>query len=374
MVRERGGWLDELDYLRGFAILAIVTIHVGAFYTTIGYPSIVGDVANYLTHLADYGVPVFFFISGFVLAMRYFERLDVRSFYRRRLVFILPPYLAFSALYLVYDHYAFGTSSISEAAWSVALFNAVGIFWFVAVLLQLYLLFPLLTRWQRRSEARGRPWEPMAVSLALYAAWYGVLEGWTADALNAIAQPVPGFGEIVAGRVFLVSLPFFVLGIYLQRQPEVTSSLYRRAGTAAFVPVALGLAVVLTFLGQGFWWALVVVPFSVIMLALLHRASVALVGRPVPGSRLVRTMGVYSFGVYLVHILVIAAVVNRLWAVGLGAEDAVFYILLMLGTVLGSIAFLFIVNLLPFGERLTGVKASSRHPRKTVPKGEAEAK
>lgn len=348
-------WIGEFDLLRGFAILGIVVIHSFSYYNTIDPSDLIVPVASYITHLADFGVPVFFFVSAYVLTLRYFNEMDLKNFYRKRLSVIVLPYLAFSALYIVYNFMTISEYSASRAAWDVVLFNATGIFWFIAVLLQLYLLFPLLTRWQRSSERRGRGWEMLAVSTFAYIVWYLFLLEPTAAAIGSIAQPVPDFGEIVASRIFIGYLPFFALGMWAQRSPS-WESMVTKLGSMVLLPVALLLAGVLTLLGSGPWWALVVLPFTVVMLGQLYRLSRWVMGRRSVADRVFRTMGTYAYGIYLAHMLVIAVVVNRLWAVGIFADQAVFYILLLVGTVALSIAALFVLNLLPFGTMLTGVR------------------
>jgi len=362
MAGERDGWIKEFDYLRGFAILAIVTIHTMAFYTTITVPSLIVPIGNYLTHLADFGVPVFFFVSGFVLTLRYFDRLDVRSFYRRRLTTIVVPYLIFAVLYSAYNLMTVPGYTVSRALWSIVLFDSAGTFWFIAVLLQLYLLFPLLVWWQRSSEGRGRGWEMLATSAIVYIGFWAVF-AYLGPAIGAVVEPMSNFGGIVADRLFPGYLVFFALGMWAQRTPEVWGPEVERLGHVAIVPVVLLLAVPLTIFGFGLLWAIVVLPFTVLALGVLYRASRGLAARPRPVSRAMEAIGKYSFGIYLIHILVIAVIVNRLWALGIFADQALFYLILLPATVIVSMVSLFLLNLLPFGEYITGVKTSARTPR-----------
>lgn len=359
MMTTTKGWIGEFDLLRGFAILGIVVIHSFSYYNTIDPGNLIVPVASYLTHLADFGVPVFFFVSAFVLTLRYFDVTNVKGFYRRRLSVIVLPYLAFSALYIIYNFMIVPDYTATRAVWDIVLFNTTGIFWFIAVLLQLYLIFPLLTRWQRSSERRGRGWEMLAISTAAYVVWYLFLLEPTAAVIDSIAQPVPDFGDIVASRIFIGYLPFFALGIWAQRSSS-WGSWVERLGSLALLPAALLLAGLLTFLGSGAWWALVVLPFTVVMLGQLYRLSRWLMARRGAVDRAIRMMGTYAYGIYLSHMIIIAVLVNRLWAVGIFADQAVFYIILLVGTVVLSIAVLFVLNLLPFGTMLTGVRAGRR--------------
>lgn len=360
-------WMRELDFLRAFAILGIVAIHVGAFSATLEYPNAIVPITEFIAHLSDFGIPLFFFVSGFVLAVRYFDGGRREGFYHRRFMAIVPPYLVFSTAYLVYAYVALGQTSLYRAAWSYLLFDATGILWFLAVILQLYLLFPFLAAWLRRLESKGQAWKLVVYAALLYVAWYAFLEQAIGAVLNAAWQPVPDLGGIVAGRLFPGFLLFFVLGMYLARtRTSSRQAVDTLSRSYMIVPLLLG-AVGLQLLGSGFWWEMAVVPYSLVASALLLRLSYWLATRPGSVSRGLVTVGRYSFGIYIAHILVMALVVNRLWALGLGAGDALFYVLLYTLTIGICILGLWALNLLPFGPTLSGVKRSARdggrHPK-----------
>lgn len=365
VVDNAKGWIGEFDLLRGFAIMAIVFIHIGAFSLTIDHTSVITPVAIYLTHLADFGVPLFFFISGFVLTLRYFRPVVLRTFYRKRLMMVIPPYLAFSAVYALYNYVSLDQTSMYRAAWSFVLFDSAGVFWFLAIIVQFYLLFPFLVRWLTRLEAQGQSWKFLAYTGGLYVAWWAALYQLTALGINAVWQPVPGLGYIVADRLFPGFLLFFALGIYASRSPRLTSETATTLGKTYMVIPALALAAALALLNTGFVWYMVVVPFSLIMFALLARLSRWITTAGGAAFRSLRTVGEYSFGLYLIHVLVIAVVVNRLWAWGLQADDAFFYLILFPATVLIGILALYVLNWIPLGHYISGVRVKRSRRRKS---------
>ncbi|WP_019176672.1 acyltransferase [Methanomassiliicoccus luminyensis] len=374
MSAGKSGWRGEFDYLRGFAILAIVWIHVGAFYVMIGHPSAIAPINEFLTHFADFGVPLFFFISGFVLTLRYFKVDSAPKFYVRRLAFIVPPYVVFTAIYGIYS-VLFVDTSVQRATLSFALFDAAGAFWFIAIIIQLYLLFPLLTRWYARLEARGQGWRLAGYSLVLYVLWWSVLFPATQYAIDLVGgSVVPDLGAIVAERLFPGYLIFFVLGIFACRSPSLTSRWYRTLSGIALVPAAAIMAVGLMFLKTGFWWAMLVLPFSIVMFALLARASYWLMARPGWVSRGLQAIGVYSYGIYLIHVLIIAVVVKGLLTAGLGYGDAAFYLALYPITVALSFLALWVINKLPLGHYATGVRTKKKTSEKSMRSRSAEGR
>ena len=205
-VRDRIG---ELDLLRGFAIIAIVAIHVLAFGLYVIPPDYIYTYTVFFTHLADFGVPLFFFISGLLLAMRYFDKVNIREFYKRRVATIMPPVFAFSVIYLAFNWFFLGERSISQQLGALVLFDATGPFWFVAVILELYLLFPFLVTWFKRTEDAGRSWLIPSICLVIYVIWYAsIKEGM--EGIFGTTGPMAQAMTLISDRMFVPYLLFFV--------------------------------------------------------------------------------------------------------------------------------------------------------------------
>jgi probable poly-beta-1,6-N-acetyl-D-glucosamine export protein len=354
---NRSRWMTEFDYLRGFAIVAIISIHVLAFSTLIDHPNSISPVTGYLTHLADFGVPLFLFISGFMLSARYIGRTSARQFYQRRMQSILLPYLFFALVFAVFNWFVLGQTSTSQQVIDFLLFYGTGPFWFVAVILQLYLLFPLLVKVYNWAEASGRAEAMVVVSLALYVLWYGVVNGMLVGILENNLGASAIYAEHVIGMLFFPFLLFFVAGMYVDRnRNKIARWLPRLSSWLAVIPVLL-LALVLQLFGTGFLWSLVLLPFALLMGALLYRLSIGLRTRKNLVVRTIQITGLYSFGLFLVHMLAISAVANRLYALGLGVEDPLFYVLLLPGTIALSVIAIYVLGRLPFGRYLSGIKS-----------------
>ena len=108
--------VTEIDYLRCFAILAVIYIHTAAATTRVDeIPNLDLFPVIYLENLAQFAVPLFICISGFVLYLSYKPSEGVRSFYRKRYMRIIPPYLLFSAVYLIANIFK---TRFSEGIWN----------------------------------------------------------------------------------------------------------------------------------------------------------------------------------------------------------------------------------------------------------------
>lgn len=164
-----GNYLPEVDGIRFLAIFLVVAFHVyGYFRHYSPYALDSGRIAYNFIHRilrdGDKGVPLFFSLSGFILALPFGEHIfrnahpvRLRKFFSRRLTRLEPPYIiALSGLFLsglilsqvsfqqllpsfvaslFYSHNViFGAPIISVVAWSLELE------------IQFYLLVPLLVK------------------------------------------------------------------------------------------------------------------------------------------------------------------------------------------------------------------------------------
>lgn len=148
---------DYIDALRGYAVLLVILVHVGAAFPELPWP-----VKRY-TNLGWYGVQLFFLVSSLTLAMSWHSRdsepaLRTVRFFIRRFFRIAPMYYIATAYYLIvrppgdlfsvaqlitssiFIHgWSPGTIPTSDESWTVVPGS-----WSVAAEFGFYLLFPLL--------------------------------------------------------------------------------------------------------------------------------------------------------------------------------------------------------------------------------------
>lgn len=214
--------IPEVDGLRSVAILSVVFFHANAnfrFYT--GNPkSSFDSIVNQLLNAGEYGVPLFFVISGFILtipfARQYLDgaqRVSLRKYLLRRLTRLEPPYIF--ALVVLFLITAFRTGSFeyfpSLIASGAYLHNVIYgqsshvlvAAWSLEVEVQFYLLAPLLTTVfiiRNTVVRRGI----LLMSIALMSYFFNVV------------KPIDGLSIISHGSYFLVGI--FLADIYLGDQ------------------------------------------------------------------------------------------------------------------------------------------------------------
>lgn len=131
-----------IDVLRIISILAVIAIHT----TSRSFELVQLDIIHYpllfaVNQLARFAVPLFFFISGFVLEYRYDKPIILKQFYLRRLKRIVIPYLVWSAIYLLTSQHSFNWKTYFL---DILTGSAANHLYFIPAILFFYLCFPLI--------------------------------------------------------------------------------------------------------------------------------------------------------------------------------------------------------------------------------------
>lgn len=364
------GHLDQVDLFRVLTFASVVAVHSFAFTNP---PD--SHVANGFAVVLHFTREAFFFLTGFVLVHAQRDRpLDVRRFMTRRLRLIGIPYLVWSALYwadglLLAPRPAH--QAVSDLVWGVLGGHAAYHLYFLLVSIQIYVAFPLLLRLVR--ACRRRPLTLLAV-LAVYEL---AVMFWLHD-----IAPVTGVAGWLSGKAFVL-LPTYLFWVVLgavaaqHLAPAQTWLVVRarRVVLAGALAVGASLAFYLWQLGHGHTSldsdaSAVLQPIMVLdslgviaLLAVLScRWAVAQPAHPT-ATRVLAWCSSASFGVYLVHALVL----DRVLALGLHGPDPHLVpqpyasVLAWLLTLAGSVALVAVLRRTPLSLPLTG-RARPRRP------------
>lgn len=145
--------IPEIDILRALAILAVIMIHATGFMLTkLSRDSIYYVPYSFLQYASSFAVPVFIWISGFVTFYSYLDKpmtgRMLGSFYRKRLLTTVIPYILFSIVYYWFRHPGYdnllSASSLRHFGYLLLTGGAYTHLYYMFIILQFYLLFPLL--------------------------------------------------------------------------------------------------------------------------------------------------------------------------------------------------------------------------------------
>lgn len=200
------------DQLKGLSILAVIGLHLLTLVSPANFFKSPNNLIFIsLDQLMRFCVPVFIFLSGFGLSLKYqSQRLKLFSFYKSRLTKLLPLYLLWSAYYLFLSEYI-------DPWWKVLqtgpVWKIIALGWsdyhlyFVSVIFQLYLLYPLLL-----TIAKKHSKLLLTLSLFIQLGLYTYFS----------YSPNPPSDQI-QNTFFLTWIFYFVFGIYLAKKKSFIS-------------------------------------------------------------------------------------------------------------------------------------------------------
>jgi surface polysaccharide O-acyltransferase-like enzyme len=298
----------ELDLVRAFAILAVLIIHCTASGTM---DQAAGSAAQFayiaINKLSNFAVPVFLMISGLVLFYRYFDSWqpgDALRFYRKRLQFIVVPYLVWSIVYYSYNVWMY---NIGGKGWNLADFSdqllwgdAEYHLYFIAMIVQFYALLPLMIVLARRFAGFAR--HLFLIGLVIQAAAFSY-DRWIGE--------IPHLSHLC-----LEYFALFCLGGQIGMNYQAFADwLGRNIGWVAWISGALGCTLAGAFqleaVGLDFnqiWFALLFNGYAIFAgFALIQLCRRILRASPQHERlpKLLTSIGAASFGIYFIHPLLL---------------------------------------------------------------------
>lgn len=314
--------LPQLDIFRALAILGVLHVHSSSFAA--------GEQAlhspyyywlNWINIFFKFGTPSFIFLSSFVLFYNYYGRPVTRSlignFYRRRLKYILLPYLLASIGYYALTLYVNGRliQNFSDNLLNFlrALFSgsAYAHLYFVFISIQFYLLFPVLLKLLQSSRFFVR-W---AIPLGFALQWGFIF--WNKYQLHIVGK----------GSLAISYLAYYMMGAFIAIhfekvklwlvKPWREQTAGQKGWTALLVVswlIAAFIHVQLWYVARhyGVWadslWYELLWNVHTILSALVLLYAAFLIYRRAPRVivTLLTRLGELSFAIYLIHPLLLA--------------------------------------------------------------------
>lgn len=285
--------LEYIDALRAFACFLVVLTHSSM-------PSATGTDGFWkysISFISSPATQIFFAISGALLI-----KPDIRpgAFLKKRLLRLLPPVVFWSVITMVV-YASLGKSSWEEAIWRIVLLPfqpVIGIYWFIYVIIGLYFLTPILSGFIVKASRRSIEFYLLLWSITLILPLLNSLNipYWTTYMTNGSYYHALVYFGGYAG--------FFLLGYYLKTYPIRIRKDWR------FVSIVLGCLVCLLI---SFYLKLMgkeVNPGDYLNIAqLFYTAFLFVVFQNLPKTvlqyRIWHTISVYSFGIYLLHPIIV---------------------------------------------------------------------
>lgn len=199
--------LTGIDFLRVLSMFGVILIHVtSTFIYYESHAQLLGmNPAFFLNQASRFSVPLFLLLSGLSLGIGQ-RPVSYPAFLKRRCIRVVLPYVVWTLLYELYNC-GFDPRLLHPAQLLGDLFTgqAAPHLYFIPIIFQFYLLYPLLRRWVERQPGRSLLWS-LTVTLFFQGFYY-------AQSLGLLpAVQLPGLW-----RAFPVWIFYFVLGMVLGR-------------------------------------------------------------------------------------------------------------------------------------------------------------
>jgi len=377
--------VEEWDVLRGIAFLAIVLQHsIGQFAIRKDTSLFDAYTLAVVYHFVKFGVPAFVLLTGAALVYNYYGKLSYPTFIRKRSIDILVPYFLWTAIYYVY--------MFPEERIHFQWFKEVGRqiiaptlgyhFWFILMIFQFYLLFPLFLKGLIWAKERGGPLETRTLNSLLVVTGLGYMAlMWVSyKYLPNHAASYPDFLQyFITNRNtnFLLYSFYFIFGaviaIELERWRKIIQSSLRW-NIVLFI-IAYSWAGYELFVGSGYSlpinlnWSTTLKPSMFILvfseLIVLYLIAMKVTKKNSWLNKLLSWLGKYSFGAYLAHALVLGELVKFIDAyhkVYLGLNQhyvLVTFVAFLIVSVVSSLI-CYMISMIPFGRYLIGPTGSKK--------------
>jgi oxalate---CoA ligase len=311
-----GRRLDQVDAIRPVKQAGVVSTHVLLFFAPVS-AAVASGAAVTLLHVSR---DAFFFVSACMLTYAYTDlrRAALGSFYWRRFVSVGIPYLCWTAVYYLYllptAHYA----TVADALMAIPHLLYTGYYhlYFLLVIMQFYLVFPLLVVLLRRTRGHhglvlaGTVLAQVLLSIAMH--WQVLPSGLTG--VWAQREAPTYLLYLVGGS--LVAFHLTQADQWVRRHARLVIALTIVAALAAEGVYFLAQAGVTTVLGStDDPFQPSIIAFNVGAIACVYLAGAALV-RPERSRRtraVVRVGADNAYGIYLSQLIFINALVWLHW-------------------------------------------------------------
>jgi len=351
--------IEEIDYLRGFGVVAVIAIHTTGYFTEIkSYGPLV--LLNLWTDVfSQFAVPLFILISGFVLARNYRLEFSLTKFYLKRMRSIIPQYLIFSVLYTLFNHWVImrsnpGSTNLVLLLNNIWHSNASYHLWFFSIIIQFYILYPLIIKIYNFCTRIDRAEFLLAFLLVIQTLWM--------VGIHSSSFPFIKLN-------FMSFLFYFGLGIYTsdhfnQFRKEfkrltpiyLITSLALTLGASFFIIIGLTTGYRYSAIPPYFFMGgeLIYPVLRISTFLLLFNLAASLVRKKSILAKVVSRIGDYSFGIYLIHIFFNQYAITIFKNNAIDYNNWVFYPIVFVVTVVSSYLAVRLISYIPYSYYIIG--------------------
>jgi surface polysaccharide O-acyltransferase-like enzyme len=364
-------WINELDFLRAFAVLAVIIIHTAAKFKEINSLNSLVLVNIFIDVVSHFAVPVFILISGIVLSYNYYENINYKSYYIKRFFSIIPQFLFFSIFYLVFSVImGHRNPSFSKAIDLIISGESSYHLWFFVLLIQFYLIYPLLIKLYLLCLSRNKLSLFIILPLIIQILFYFLSVFLPAPYNKNISSLI----DYYIHNVFISHIFYFVLGIHFGRNIKSMNNYINNINDKIlyFLLILSNVSIyIIKIKGMEIYGTneintLFLLPIKtieplqyILSFILLWKISSKLIDRNNFIVRLLKDIGRFSFGIYLVHVFFIIVLTKILEPYNITFTDWIYYPIIFFCVSILSYLTCKIISFAPFSYYIIGIRSTS---------------
>ncbi|KNY24841.1 acyltransferase [Pseudobacteroides cellulosolvens] len=268
------------ENLRGIAILCVIAIHVISSGNINGYYGLT------VRQLIAFAVPVFVFISGYWMGKKEIETTNQYfEFIKKRLSKILVPYIIWSIIAIAFKMLMGESFNLVDIIKIFVFAEGMGPFYFIIVIMQLYILLPLLKKMSL--------WLALTINLMSISVLY--IMHYNGYEFQSIRYALPCTMWIF----------FFVLGIWFNKKNS-----FNNAFVCIFLIATFALSMIESLVLKYFAFSTIKLSSFLYSIAIII-AFFTLKDR-FRSKTILTSIGEFSFGIYFTHMFVLIPILKVL--------------------------------------------------------------
>lgn len=277
--------ITYFDFLRGIAILMVIGIHT---YVTGDFSSVDGTIRIILRQFLNCGVPIFLALSAFFLGKKRLDSRDsIISFWKKQIPKVYIPCIIWSVPLFALAVMG-GKSVVNELA--KMLICGYSIYYFIALIIQYYLLLPLLQKHSRTMLICSSIISAISIIVITYL-----------NTVKGLQLPL-----ILYAGPFITWFVFYMLGVYYSKHDRQ----YSLKGVWSLILIGFVLECVETYYlnsnyggGVGIKLSSFIYSYGIVLLVLNQKVQALYKDNYF--TSIIVYIGKISFGLYLAHCYVI---------------------------------------------------------------------
>lgn len=352
-MQQKTSNIQYLDTLRALATLGVIIIHISSPLVNMGYGKNMSYwwIGNVVDSAVRFAVPVFLMLSGATLLSKNYELSD---FYKRRFSRVLVPFIFWMAVYWVYRWAMLKNGQQPHdfqaiVKWGGNLFLKEGIskhFWYVYMILFIYLFVPFLGKLLRKLN--------LSIISNLILIWVVFTFVFKSTPLNMYSWS-GNYGSKFGGY-FLYS-GYLLLGFYLSKLPVSATRI--RISAAIIFTLSVIVSAVTTYIFSQKAQKLDMSMYSYLSVnTIIQSIAIFVWVKDISiKNNIISTIqsyiSNYSYGIYLVHILIIGILFKNgiYWSF---AHPLLSLPLLTIGVLVCSFVIIYGLRKMPGGNYISG--------------------